>query len=102
MCIFYNLDKNDKLEIMVGVTVDDCVVTGLPLNIKWFMKGLEGRFEITTSKQKKIEIFVETQYSVIHFTLGLIQIDDVTAHIWHRHDSAPCAIRILTLPLFCQ
>ena len=53
----------------------------------------ESRVEDITETIVEVS-YVETQYSVIHFTLGFIQIDDVTAHIWHRHDSAPCAIRI--------
>jgi len=34
-CVFYKLDANDELELMVSVTVDNCAVTGLPKNIEW-------------------------------------------------------------------
>ena len=46
-CVFYKLDLNDKLDFLVSITVDDCAVTGPMKSIKWFMKGLEGRFKIT-------------------------------------------------------
>ena len=39
--------KIDELMLMVSVTVDDCAVTGLETNIKWFMDELEKRFKIT-------------------------------------------------------
>ena len=64
-CVFYKLDKNDKLEIMVGVTVDDCAVTGLPLNIEWFMKGLEGRFKITRGGLLKKHLGVDYEWGVL-------------------------------------
>ena len=46
-CVFYKLDANGELVLMVSVTVDDCAVTGLPKEIEWFMNNLETRFKIT-------------------------------------------------------
>jgi hypothetical protein len=46
-CVFYKLDANGELLLMVSVTVDDCAVTGLPNYIEWFMTNLESRFKIT-------------------------------------------------------
>ena len=64
-CVFYKLDKNDKLELMVGVTVDGCAVTGLPLNIEWFMKGLGGRFKITRGGLLKKHLGVNYEWGVL-------------------------------------
>ena len=40
-CVFFKLDENEELQLLVSVTVDDCDVTGLEINIKWFMNELE-------------------------------------------------------------
>ena len=48
-CVFYRLDKNTELDLLVTVTVDDCAVPGLESNIKWFMDNVEKRFTITRS-----------------------------------------------------
>ena len=64
-CVFYKLDANDKLELLVSVTVDDCAVTGLPKNIEWFMKGLEGRFKITRGDILKKHLGVDYEWGLL-------------------------------------
>ena len=46
-CAFFKLGADGKLKLFVGVTVDDCAVTGSPSDINWFMNALEKRFNIT-------------------------------------------------------
>ena len=46
-CVFYKLNKNKELMLIVSVTVDDCAITGTNKNIDLFMDGLEKRFKIT-------------------------------------------------------
>ena len=46
-CVFYKLDDDGELLLMVSVTVDDCAVTGMESDINWFMDELEKRFKIT-------------------------------------------------------
>ena len=46
-CVFYKLDFNNNLILIVSVTVDDCAITGTNKDIDWFMDGLEKRFKIT-------------------------------------------------------
>ena len=47
-CVFYKLNSNDVLILIVSVTVNDCTITGTNDNIEWFMDGLEKkRFKIT-------------------------------------------------------
>jgi len=45
-CLLY-LHEDDELKLIVTITVDDCAVSGHPDNVKWFMDGLESRFNIT-------------------------------------------------------
>lgn len=46
-CVFFKLNEDDELILMVSVTVDDCAITGTNENIEWFMDGVEERFNIT-------------------------------------------------------
>ncbi|MGB2452939.1 MAG: reverse transcriptase domain-containing protein, partial [Candidatus Poseidoniaceae archaeon] len=46
-CVFYKLNNDGNLILMVSITVDDCAITGLNEDIEWFMDGLEKRFKIT-------------------------------------------------------
>ena len=57
-CLFY-LHKDDKLKLIVTVIVDDCAVSGLPEDIKWFMDGLESRFKITRGGKLKKHLGVD-------------------------------------------
>ena len=57
-CLFY-LHKDDKLKLIVTVTVDDCAISGLPEDIKWFMDGLESRFKITRGGKLKKHLGVD-------------------------------------------
>ena len=57
-CLFY-LHQDDELRLIVTVTVDDCAVSGLPTNVKWFMDGLESRFNITRGGELKKHLGVE-------------------------------------------
>ena len=41
LCVFFKQDDQDKLMLMVSVTVDDCAVTGMESDIEWFMTELE-------------------------------------------------------------
>ena len=50
---------------MVSVTVDNCAVAGLPWNIEWFMKGLEGRFKITRGGLLKKHLGVDYKWGVL-------------------------------------
>ena len=45
-CLLYMIE-DDELTLIVTITVDDCAVSGHPDNVKWFMDGLESRFNIT-------------------------------------------------------
>ena len=55
-CVFYKLDANDELLLMVSVTVNDCAVTGLPNDIKWFITNLE-----TSRNRLRMGSFTEWQ-----------------------------------------
>ena len=57
-CLFY-LVKDDELKLIVTVTVDDCAISGLPEEIKWFMDGLESRFNITRGGELKKHLGVD-------------------------------------------
>ena len=46
-CVFYKLDEERNLILMVSVTVYDCAVTGMESEIEWFMNGIEKRSKIT-------------------------------------------------------
>ena len=50
---------------MIDVTVDGCAVTGLPLNIEWFVKGLKGRFKITRQGLLKKQLGVYYEWGVL-------------------------------------
>jgi len=64
-CVFYKLDANDELELMVSVTVDDCAVTGLPTNIEWFMENLETRFKITKGRLLMKHLGIDYEWGVL-------------------------------------
>mmetsp|Transcript_25841 Transcript_25841/g.24708 ORF Transcript_25841/g.24708 Transcript_25841/m.24708 type:complete len:96 (-) Transcript_25841:266-553(-) len=40
ICVFFKMDKDNKLIFMVGVNVDDCAITGHEKDIIWFMDGI--------------------------------------------------------------
>ena len=61
-CLFY-LHKDDELKLIVTVTVDDCAIAGLPEDIKWFMDGLESRFNITHGGELKKHLGVDYEWS---------------------------------------
>ena len=44
-CLLY-LHEDGELKLIVTITVDDCAVSGHPTDVKWFMDGLESRFNI--------------------------------------------------------
>ena len=46
-CLFFKLDDQEKLRLIVSITVDDCAITGKNEDIEWFMNGIEKRFKIT-------------------------------------------------------
>jgi len=64
-CVFYKLDANGELELMVSGTVDDCAVTGLPKDIKWFMDNLETRFKITKGGLLTKHLGIDYEWGVI-------------------------------------
>jgi len=45
-CVLY-LHEDGDLKLIVTITVDNCAVSGEPVDIKWLMDGLESRFNIT-------------------------------------------------------
>ena len=45
-CLLYLLE-DCELRLIVTITVDDCAISGQPADVKWFMDGLESRFNIT-------------------------------------------------------
>ena len=57
-CMFY-LIKDDELKLIVTVTVDDCAISGLPEDVKWFMDGLESRFNITRGGELKKHLGID-------------------------------------------
>ena len=63
-CVFYKHDENDELMLMVSVTVDDCAITGLETNIKWFMDELEKRFKITRGGIIKKHLGVSYEWGI--------------------------------------
>ena len=46
-CVLFKLNKENKLILMVTITVDDCAITGRRDDIEWFMDGVKKRFNIT-------------------------------------------------------
>ena len=44
-CLLY-LHEDGELKLIVTITVDDCAVSGHPTDVKWFMDGLESRFNV--------------------------------------------------------
>jgi len=60
-CLFY-LHKDDELKLIVNVTVDDCAIAGLSEDIKWFMDGLESRFNITHEGELKKYLGVDNEW----------------------------------------
>ena len=63
-CVFYKLNKNNELELIVSVTVDDCAVTGMEEDRKWFMNKLEERFKITRGGLLKKHLGVDYEWGV--------------------------------------
>jgi len=63
-CVFYKLDDQNKLMLLVSVTVDDCAVTGMESDIEWFMTELEKRFKITRGGLLKKHLGVDYEWSV--------------------------------------
>ena len=59
------MDANDKLELLVSVATDKCAVAGLPKNIEWFMKGLEGRFKINRGEILKKHLGVDCEWGLL-------------------------------------
>ena len=59
-CVFYRLDLGGNLMLMIGVTVDDCAVTGKETDIGWFMVNVEKRFNIT--REGKISKHLDVIY----------------------------------------
>ena len=57
-CLLF-LHRNNALKLIVTVTVDDCAVSGLPADIKWFMDGLESRFNLTRGGELKKHLGVD-------------------------------------------
>ena len=64
-CVFYKLDANGELLLMVSVTVDDCAVTGLPNDIEWFMTNLETRFKITKGGLLSKHLGIDYEWGVL-------------------------------------
>ena len=62
-CLFY-LMKNDKLTLIVTITVDDSAISGLPSDIKWFMNGLEKRFKITRDGEIKKHLGIDYEWGI--------------------------------------
>ena len=60
-CVFLKFDNENKLILIVSVTVDDCAVTGPNDEIEWFMNGVEKRFKITRDGEisKHLGVFYE-------------------------------------------
>ena len=63
-CVFFKHDDQDKLMLMVSVTVDDCAVTGMESDIEWFMTELEKQFKITRGGLLKKHLGVDYEWSV--------------------------------------
>ena len=64
-CVFYKLDANDELLLMVSVTVNDCAVTGLPNDIKWFITNLETCFKITKGRLLSKHLGIDYEWGVL-------------------------------------
>ena len=62
-CLFY-LMKNDKLTLIVTITVDDSAISGLPSDIEWFMNGLEKRFKITRDGEIKKHLGIDYEWGI--------------------------------------
>ena len=45
--VFFKLDDQGKLRLIVSITVDDCAITGKNEDIEWSMNGIKKRFKIT-------------------------------------------------------
>ena len=63
-CVFYKLDEDGELVLMVSVTVDDCAVTGMESDINWFMDELEKRFKITRGGILRKHLGVDYEWGV--------------------------------------
>ncbi len=63
-CVFYKLNDEDELMLMVSVTVDDCAVTGLESDIDWFMTELQKRFKITKGGLLKKHLGVDYEWGI--------------------------------------
>ncbi len=54
-CLLY-LHENGELRLIVTITADDCAISGQPADAKWFMDGLESRFNITRGRNISVII----------------------------------------------
>ena len=46
-CVFYKLNDDNKLILILSVAVDDCAISGNKNDIEWFMDEVSKRFNIT-------------------------------------------------------
>ena len=46
-CVFCKLGTDVKLQLCVGVIINDCVVTTFPADATWFIDEIEKRFKIS-------------------------------------------------------
>ena len=53
------LHEDGELKLIVTITVDDCAVSGHPTDVKWFMDGLESRFNITRGGTLRKHIVID-------------------------------------------
>ena len=57
-----NIIEDDELNLIVSVTVAECVICGIEFNIKWFMDRGESRLKITRDGESKIHLGVEYKW----------------------------------------
>ena len=61
-CVIYNRDENDKLDLMMGINVDDTLAIGKRSKMEEFEKEISKRFNITCQKEVKKHLGVDYEW----------------------------------------
>ena len=77
-CVFYKLDFNNNLILIVSVTVDDCGITGKNKDIDWFMDGLEKNLKLQEME------FYPSIWEYITNGVRLLKVNITVKQRWRR------------------
>ena len=61
-CVFYLRDKNDEPKLIAVMTVDDCLLAGKPVDMKWLQDEVNKYFKITHEMVVKKHLGIDYEW----------------------------------------